>query len=97
MPEVDYTRAWFRLKAKITEKRSFGQDELARAINEIELDCLVPESQEGFTDRPAEPGTTSTPAAAVPEDEPDGETDNPTTAQGGRNGSRGDQRARAVA
>ena len=41
MSEIDFDRAWLRLKAHVAEKRSHGQDELFRVMAEIELESAT--------------------------------------------------------
>lgn len=50
---VDHERAWLSLKAYVMTRRSHGQDALLGQITRIELECSVPEGQEGFSDLPA--------------------------------------------
>lgn len=38
---VDYERAWFRLKRVIGEKRSHGQRDLALAMANLEVECML--------------------------------------------------------
>lgn len=37
--EVDFDRAWLRLKAFVASKRSHGQDALLAAMGRIEVEC----------------------------------------------------------
>lgn len=53
MPVVDYEAGWFALKAHIASKRSHGADDLQVRMAQIEVDHRLPESQQGFDDRPA--------------------------------------------
>lgn len=89
MPEIDYAACWLGMKAKLDEKRSFGQDELLREANRLELQHQVPEGQEGYSDLPAR--STDQPAQGQPGEspaDPDGMTDQPTSAEGGDYGSK---------
>lgn len=52
MPAADYERAMVKLRAHVASKSSHGRDELLRRIAEIEQECLIPEDQEGYDDRP---------------------------------------------
>lgn len=38
---VDYERAWFRLKRVVSEKRSHGQRDLALAMANLEVECML--------------------------------------------------------
>lgn len=38
---VDYERAWFRLKRVVGEKRSHGQRDLALAMANLEVECML--------------------------------------------------------
>lgn len=49
---VDYERVLLKLKAKIAEKPSHSARELYEAIGRLEVECEIPEDQEGFDDRP---------------------------------------------
>ena len=53
MSAVNYERAWLRLKEKILERRSHGTAGLAELMASIEVECEVPEGEEGFSDLPA--------------------------------------------
>lgn len=55
MPAVDFEQAWFRLKAHVGSKRSHGADELKVRMADIEIECLVPEGEEGFDTTPQRP------------------------------------------
>lgn len=55
MPVVDYENAWFALKAKLSEKRSWGTTQIAEEMASIEVGYRLPEGQEGFDDRPLPP------------------------------------------
>lgn len=63
MPEVDYDKAWHKLKAHVSTKRSHGADELKVRMHEIEVESLVPEGEQGYdttplphrSDRPTHP------------------------------------------
>jgi peptide methionine sulfoxide reductase MsrB len=67
MAVVDHERAWLAFKKVITAKPSHGQRDLLAEMARIEIECEVPEGQEGFDgapparSRPAE----SPPALAV--------------------------------
>lgn len=52
MPAVDYERAMVKLRAHISTKSAHGRDELLRQVARIEHECLIPEDQEGYDDRP---------------------------------------------
>jgi len=50
---VDYERAWYALKARVAERsasggRSWGASQIAESMAEIEVECLVPESERDF-------------------------------------------------
>lgn len=49
---VDHELAWLKLKVLIASKSSHGKRDLVTAMNEIEIDCMVPEGQEGYDPRP---------------------------------------------
>jgi hypothetical protein len=49
---IDYERAWLMLKEAVLLKRSHGQDGLLLDMARIELECRVPEGQEGFDPGP---------------------------------------------
>jgi hypothetical protein len=49
---VDYERAYLRLREHVLTKRSHGQDELLRVMTEVEIECELSESEEGFDTRP---------------------------------------------
>lgn len=57
MPVVDYESAWYALKARMSEKRSWGTAQIAEAMAEIEVRHRLQESQQGFDDRPLLPHT----------------------------------------
>jgi hypothetical protein len=38
---VDYERAWFRLKRVVSEKSSHGQRDLALAMANLEVECML--------------------------------------------------------
>jgi hypothetical protein len=53
--DVDYARAWLALKEVVLSKRSHGQDGLLQDMTRLEIECRVPEGQEGFSDLPRRP------------------------------------------
>jgi hypothetical protein len=53
MAVVDHERAWLRLKEHVLEKRSHGTGELIERMAELEVECAVPEGEEGFSSLPA--------------------------------------------
>lgn len=56
---VDYEKAWVALKAEVVRKRSHGSRDLALLMAEIEVECRVPEGQEGFDGTPPAPRRTA--------------------------------------
>lgn len=52
MPVVNHERAWVRLKEVVLSKNSHGQRDLLHAISTLEVECVIPESEEGFDERP---------------------------------------------
>lgn len=52
MPAVDYEVVNVKLRALIASKPSHGRDALLRQMAEIEADCMIPEDQRGYDDRP---------------------------------------------
>lgn len=67
--EIDYEKAWVALKAEIVKQRSHGSAALALKMAQIEVDCRVPEGQQGFdpTPRPrVQNGSRQQPAHEVP-------------------------------
>lgn len=52
MAAVNYERVVLRLKEHVLSRRSHGQDALLQAITRLELECEVPEGEEGFSDLP---------------------------------------------
>ena len=52
MAVVDHERAWLALKKVVTSKRSHGQRDLLAEMTRIEIECAVPEGQEGFDGTP---------------------------------------------
>lgn len=80
---VDYERAWFRLKRVVSEKRSHGQRDLALAMANLEVECMLD------NDEPPPEATVSRPltevdksAAAMPANT------NPLLAQEARHGNK---------
>jgi hypothetical protein len=53
MAVVDHERAWLRLKEHVLEKRSHGTSELVERMAELEVECAVPEGEEGYSQLPA--------------------------------------------
>jgi hypothetical protein len=49
---IDYERAWLAMKEVVLSKRSHGQDGLLADMTRIEIECRVPEGQEGFDPGP---------------------------------------------
>lgn len=70
MAVVDFESAWYALKGKLSEKRSWGTAQIAEAMAEIEVSYRLPEGEWGFDDRPIPHGNRSsdTPAGDSPED-----------------------------
>lgn len=83
---VDYERAWFRLKRVVGEKRSHGQRDLALAMANLEVECMLdndePPPEATVAARPLPEADTS--AAAMPESK------NPLLAEA-RNGNKQDK------
>lgn len=52
MAVVDHERAWLALKKVVTSKPSHGQRDLLSEMARIEIECEVPEGQEGFDGTP---------------------------------------------
>jgi len=52
MTVVDHERAWLALKKVVTAKKSHGQRDLLSEMARIEIECEVPEDQEGFDGAP---------------------------------------------
>jgi hypothetical protein len=52
VPVIDYENAWYALKARLSEKRSWGTAQIAEAMAQIEVDHRLDERQQGFDDRP---------------------------------------------
>lgn len=52
MAVVDYERSWLALKKVVTAKSSHGQRDLLAEMARIEIECAVPEGQEGFDGSP---------------------------------------------
>jgi hypothetical protein len=55
MAAVDYERVVLALKAHLGVKRSFGADELRIKLSELEVECSIPEGQEGHDPTPRWP------------------------------------------
>ena len=49
---VDYERSWLRLKQHVLSKNSHGQRELLAAMARAEVECAIPEGEEGFDPAP---------------------------------------------
>jgi hypothetical protein len=63
--EIDFTAAWMALRADLVHgQRSRGRDQLLARMAEIEVDHAIPDSQQGFDERPA-PTRTPTAQASV--------------------------------
>ena len=81
---VDYERAWFRLKRVVSEKRSHGQRDLALAMANLEVECMLdndePPPEATVTKRPLSETDASVPVM------PD--RTNPLLAQEARNGNK---------
>ena len=78
---VDYERAWFRLKRVVGEKRSHGQKDLAVAMANLEVECML-------DDDAAPPEATTSRATTAADDSVTGmPTTNPLLAQEARNGN----------
>lgn len=52
MAVVDHERAWLAFKKVVTSKASHGQRDLLSEMARIEIECEVPEGQEGFDGSP---------------------------------------------
>lgn len=79
---VDYERAWFRLKRVVSEKRSHGQRDLALAMANLEVECMLDNDDpppEATVTRPITGADTSVPAMPT--------TPNPLLAKEARNGN----------
>jgi hypothetical protein len=48
---VDYERAFLRLKEFAASKKSFGREDLLTRMAELEVECEIPESEEGYDAR----------------------------------------------
>lgn len=59
MAVVDYESAWYALKGRLSEKRSWGTAQIAEAMAEIEVKHRLPEGEWGFDDRPMPPPDSS--------------------------------------
>jgi hypothetical protein len=66
MAVVDHERAWLAFKKVITSKASHGQRELLAEMARIEIECEVPEGQEGFDGTPLAKRDGSRPAESQP-------------------------------
>jgi hypothetical protein len=66
MAVVDHERAWLAFKKVITAKASHGQRELLAEMARIEIECEVPEGQEGFDGTPLAKRTESSKPAESP-------------------------------
>ena len=82
---VDYERAWLRLKRVIGEKRSHGQKDLAVAMADLEVECMLD------NDNPPPEATVAQPkrATTAADDSVAGmpTTENPLRAQEASDGS----------
>lgn len=67
MAVVDHELAWLRLKAKLGTKRSWGADQVLLAMNTLEVDCQIPEGEQGFDSRPTRPPVIPPAVAALAE------------------------------
>lgn len=79
---VDYERAWFRLKRVIGDKRSHGQRDLALAMANLEVECMLDNDEpppEATVNRPLSEADASAPVM------PD--NNNPLLAEEARNGN----------
>ena len=81
MPDVDFDRAWLRLKAHIAEKRSHGQDGLFAEMARIEVECATDPNLTAH-DGPLRPGMPLASPDALPEKA------TPLAAEEAANGSR---------
>ena len=81
---VDYERAWFRLKRVVGEKRSHGQRDLALAMANLEVECMLdndePPPEATVARRPISGADAS--ASVMPT------STNPLLAQEARNGNK---------
>lgn len=66
MAEIDYERAWSKLSAYACTKRSHGQDGLLAEMKRIEVECAVPEGQQGYDPSPEYRRFRTPPAVARP-------------------------------
>jgi peptide methionine sulfoxide reductase MsrB len=53
MAVVDHERAWLAFKKVVTSKASHGQRDLLAEMARIEIECEVPEGQQGYDGSPA--------------------------------------------
>jgi hypothetical protein len=51
--QTDYERVVLRMKEHFLSKRSHGQDELLQRLARLEVECSVPEGQEGHDPTPS--------------------------------------------
>jgi hypothetical protein len=80
---VDYERAWLKLKRVVSEKRSHGQRDLALAMANLEVECMLDNDEpppEATATRPLSAADTSAPVM------PDNK--NPLLAQEARHGNK---------
>jgi hypothetical protein len=67
MAVVDFENAWYALKARLGEKRSWGTGQIAEVMAELEVHHRLSEDQQGFDDRPVRQVAPSTPTDDEPE------------------------------
>lgn len=82
---VDYERAWFRLKRVVGEKRSHGQRDLALAMANLEVECMLD------NDEPPPEATVARPISEADASAPVMPPTNPLLAQEARNGNKQDK------
>jgi len=78
---VDYERAWLRLKRVIGEKRSHGQKDLAVAMADLEVECMLDD------DNPPPLATVKQATTAADDSVAGMPPKNPLLAQEARNGN----------
>lgn len=52
MAVFDSQRAWLHLKAYVDSKASHGRSDLHQRMNQLEVEFVIPEAEEGFDPRP---------------------------------------------
>lgn len=61
MAEVNFERAWFRLKERLGDRRSWGIQQIDELLRELEVENLIPEGEASFDARPASPRNGASP------------------------------------